>query len=378
MDFTKVKHFMESLKDIGVPGSALGVYLQGKEVFRHHTGYANLEAQAPIAPDTLFSIYSMTKVVTCVAALRLFEEGNFLLHDPLGAYVPEFKDMTVRHTHKNGTVTVEPAKKPIRIVDLFTMSSGISYEQTEHVKARYDETGGNAPLKDLALALAKDALFFEPGERYRYGYSHDVLGYLVEVLSGKTIGQYFYDEIFAPLGMNDTFFRVPQDKQHRFAKCYAYNEKDRTHTVIAGTPIRFTDTDYKFESPGGGLVSTIDDYAKFANALCAGGTAANNYRLLGKATVDLMRANQLDETRMKDFGGHISGYGYGLGVRTMIEPARGGFNAGTGEFGWAGLAGTYLLMDPSMGLTYIYAHQLMPSREEYYASRLKNVIYGCL
>ena len=378
MDFSRVKQFMESLRDIGIPGSDLAIYLKGEEVFRHRTGFADLESQKPIAPDTLFSIYSMTKVVTCVAALRLYEEGEFLLSDPLSTYLPEFKDMRVRHTNAYGAVFIKPATKPIRIVDLFTMSSGYSYDFTDNVKDLHDKTGGNYSLKDLVQALAKDNLYFEPGDRYYYGYSHDILGYLVEALSGKTIGEYFYDNIFAPLGMNDTFFKVPPDKLHRFANCYNYDEKERKHTVNKSGPLRFTDPDYKFESPGGGLVSTIDDYAKFANALCAGGTGANNYRLLGKATIDLMRTNQLDDVRMKDCGGTVHGYGYGLGVRTMINPAIGGANCNIGEFGWAGLAGTYLLMDPAIGLTYVYAHQLMPSKEEYCAPRLKNIIYGCL
>ena len=378
MDFSRVVQFLESLKDIGIPGSDLAIYLKGKEVFRHRTGFASLESQTPIAPDTLYSIYSMTKVVTCVSALRLFEEGKFLLNDPLSAYLPEFKDMQVQRTHENGSVSVAPATKPIRIVDLFTMSSGVTYNFTEHVKELLDKTNDNASLKDLVQAIAKDPLYFEPGERYHYGFSHDILGYLVEVLTGKTIGEYFYDNIFAPLEMNDTFFKVPPEKQHRFATCYVYDEKKRKHTINEDGPLRFTDPEYKLESPGGGLVSTIDDYAKFANTLCGGGTWVNKYRLLSKPTIDLMRANQLDDVRIKDFGFTRHGYGYGLGVRTMVNPAVGGANCNIGEFGWAGLAGTYVLMDPSIGLTYVYVHQLMPSKEDFVAPRLKNIIYGCL
>ena len=381
MEFSKVTHFMESLKDIGIPGADLSIYLKGEEVFRHRTGFANLESQIPIAPDTLYSIYSMTKVVTCVSALRLFEEGRFLLNDPLSNYLPEFKEMQVRHTHENGATSILPAKKPIRIVDLFTMSSGVTYAFTDHVQKLLQETDGNSTLKDMVSAIAKDPLFFEPGDRYHYGFSHDILGHLVEVLTGKTIGEYFYENIFAPLGMEDTFFKVPPEKQHRFANCYVIEEEAEDkykHSINKNGPLRFVDPDYKFESPGGGLVSTIDDYAKFANTLCAGGTAVNKYRLLGKATVNLMRANQLDDARMKDFDGPAHGYGYGLGVRTMVNPAIGGASSNVGEFGWSGLAGTYVLMDPSIGLTYVYAHQLMPSKEEYVAPRLRNIIYGCL
>jgi len=378
MDFSKVTNFMNSLGDIGVPGADLAIYLKGEEVYRYRTGFADLDSQTPIAPDTLYPIYSMTKIVTCVAALRLYEEGRFLMNDPISDYLPEFKEMNVQHTRENGYVFTEPAKKQIRIVDLFTMSSGLTYNKTPHLEKLDKKTMGSHTIKDFVAAISKDPLYFEPGTHFHYGYSHDILAYLIEVLSGKTLGEYFYDHIFAPLGMEDTFFRVPHNKQDRFVTCYTYNKSEKKRKKFEGLPLGFLDSDFKYESGGGGLVSTIDDYAKFANTLCAGGTAANKYRLLGKATIELMRKNHLDDIRLKDYhGSGDGGYGYGLGVRTMLEPTDDGSNSFEG-FGWSGLAGTHVRMDPSTQLTFVYAQQMMPNMEEYIYPRLRNVIYGCL
>ncbi|MDR2569822.1 MAG: beta-lactamase family protein [Oscillospiraceae bacterium] len=398
MNFTKVTDFLESLHKIGVPGADLGIYLKGKEVYRHQTGFSNLKSRTPVTADTLFPIYSMTKVITCVAALRLYEKGLFTLTDAVCDYMPEFKDMKIRYVRDNGVEYIEPAKGPIRIVDLFTMSSGLTYNRTGQLLKMGEKTGGNFTLKELTSALSKDPLYFEPGEHWHYGFSHDVLGCLIEVISGKPLGEYFYDNIFAPLGMNETFFRLPENMEQRFAICYTYDENSKKHTVTNPDllPVRF-DLDYKFECAGGGLISTVDDYAKFANAICAVctdgygngtsgsvgggiGDSARDYRILSKATVELMRTNHLDERRIHDFNnlGWYEGYGYGLGVRTLIDKAANGSNSSIGEFGWAGLAGTFALIDPALDLTYVYTQQLFPSKEDYIAPRLRNIIYGCL
>ena len=377
MDFSRVKSFLESLSDVGIPGTDLSIYLEDNEVFRHRTGFADLESHTPILPDTLYAIWSMTKVITCTAALRLFEEGRFLLTDPLHEYLPDFKDMTYRKTRANGEVEITPCSRPIKIVDLFTMSSGLTYNISDELISAA-KGAKNTGLLEFVSALSKEPLYFEPGTRWHYGLSHDVLGALIEVLSGKTFGEYLHDTIFAPLDMGDTFFDlcIPDEKEGRIASAYEFDEITRKHKKV--TPSTMPG-DWQGESGGGGLISGVDDYAKFANALRCGGTAQNGYRLLGDATVELMRANHLDDTRMGDYNWeHHSGYGYGLGVRTMVDRVAGGSNSSVGEFGWSGMLGTYVLMDPNVDLTYVYAQQLMPSKEEYVAPRLRNIIYGCL
>ena len=378
MDFTRVTKLLDSLSDVGIPGADLAIYIKGKEVYRHRTGYADHELSVPIAPDALYPFYSMTKIITCVTALRLYEEGAFLLNDPLSDYLPEFKNMQVRAVKDNGEVHTVPAVHPIRIVDLFTMSSGLTYNPTPELEKLNKRKKGNYTIKEFSSALAKDPLYFEPGAHWHYGYSHDILGYLIEVLSGKTLGEYFKENIFTPLGMNDTFFRLPKEKEKRLVSCYDFDEKTHGFKKVYELPSRFS-LDSKYEGGGGGLISTVDDYAIFANALCAGGTGVNKYRVLSRATIELMRTNHLDKTCMKDYNWpHHSGYGYGLGVRTMVDKAAGGSNSSIGEYGWSGMAGTFVLIDPAVDLTYVYAQQLMPSKEEYVAPRLRNAVYSCL
>jgi len=382
MDFSRVTVFLESLKDAGIPGTDLAIYIKGKEVYRHRTGVIDLETKKPVAPDTLFPIYSMTKVITCVSALQLYEQGLYTLGDPLADYLPEFKNMNVAHTKGNGEVHILPAVNPIRIVDLFTMSSGLTYNVSPQMESFQKKVKGNYTLKEFSETIAKDPLYFEPGTHWHYGFSHDILGRLIEVLSGKTLGEYFKQSIFAPLGMKDTSFKAAKKNAGRMVSCYSYDEKKKKHIKIE-QPLRF-DPEFKYESGGGGLISTVNDYAVFANALCAvvSGfefSGSGKKHLLSKATIDLMRTNHLDDVRMNDYiWPHHSGYGYGLGVRTMVDKAAGGSNSSIGEFGWSGMAGTYLLIDPALDLTYVYAQQLIPSREEYVAPRLRNVIYGCL
>ena len=362
MNFDRVAKFICSLNDIGIPGADVAIYLNGEEVFRHYTGHADIEEKKPITPDTLYAIWSMTKVVTCVAALQLFEKGQFLLSDPIHKYLPEFK-----------------AVEPIRIVDLFTMSAGLPYDHHLPALVELQENSADGfTVTQFISAISQGPLKSKPGEKWGYGHSHDVLGGLIEVISGKTLGAYFNDEIFAPLGMGDTFFKVPIDKQHRLAMMYTFDEEKRINRVSeTHDALKSLDFSKKYECGGGGLVSSVDDYAKFANALCFGGVAKNGYRVLSKATIDMMRTNHLCDKRLGEFNSMQDGYGYGLGVRTMIHKACGN-NSYLGNFGWSGLAGTTVHIDPAIGLVYVYAQQLMPSKEDFVHPRLRNVIYGCL
>jgi len=401
MNFQRVTNFLDSLHKIGVPGADLAVYIKGNEVYRHQTDFSDRNTCKPIAPDALYRIYSMTKVITCVAAMRLYEEGLFLLSDPVYKYLPEFEDMTVRHVKKNGEEITAPAKNPIRVVDLFTMTSGLTYNLTPKLEELFKSNGNYTP-EEFSEAISKDPLFFEPGKHWQYGYSHDILGCLIQKLSGKTLGDYFNDNIFGPLGMTDTFFWIPKEKEHRLTPFYFYDEESEEHTEADPTTklqLRF-DLNKKYESPGAGLFSTIDDYAKFTNALyycfCSSdsdqvksGTdriGSCNYHLLSKPAAELMRTNHLGKTQLNEYQNwnNQSGYGYGLGVRTLLDKSAAETFSSIGEFGWAGLAGTYMLIDPAVDLTYVYAQQSVytrqssPSYEERIARRLRNVIYGCL
>lgn len=378
---------LRSFVEKGPAGAACSVARGGEILYEEYFGSADLEGNKPIAPDTIYRIYSMTKVITCTAALMLYERGLFLLNDPLEEYLPEFKNPQVYRYNAYGALSVSPAAGPIRIKDLFTMTSGITYEgkrlETEReVKKVRDElkrkeaAGEPYNVRALSKALAAVPLAFDPGTHWHYGLSHDVLGALIEVLSGKTFGQFLKDEIFDPLGMEDTFFRIPEHKKDRL--CSLYNRADDgTLTKNTSLDAHFQ-PDALFESGGGGLLSTLSDYSKFARVLACGGEW-NGVRLLSPHTVRLMATNHLGPQQLADFDWpFLAGYGYGLGVRVMIDPAAGGSNSSIGEFGWCGMAGTWVLIDPKEQLSAVYMQQMLPNFEAYHQPRLRAAIYGAL
>lgn len=371
----------------GVPGCSLLVLRRGETLYETHLGYADVESQKPVTQDTIFRIYSMSKIITCTAALMLYERGLYALNDPLHDYLPEFKDPQVLHTAANGVQYTSPAANPIRVRDLFTMASGYPYpgEDTETgrrlIKAQEAlESGGFTARGDPALrsftkALAAIPLAFEPGTHWLYGLSHDILGALIEVLSGKTFGRFLEDEIFKPLGMAGTSFCLRQDQWSRLCGLY---ERAGDGTVQKNTRM---DAGFvpgaPFESGGGGLLSTLSDYGRFAQVLAMGGEAYG-VRLLSPHTVKLMASNHLTGALMQDFSrGQSTGYGYGLGVRVMLDPPAGGAFS-PGEFGWAGMAGTFVYMDPAEQLSAVFMKQFLPNRETNHITVLRNAIYGAL
>jgi CubicO group peptidase (beta-lactamase class C family) len=372
-----LKSFMEKG---GLAGCACTVVRQGEVLYEESFGYADLEKKIIIQPDTIYRIYSMTKVVTCVAALMLFEKGLYLLNDPLDEYLPEFKNPQVYRYNESGVMSISPAANPIRVKDLFTMSSGLAYggngTETERQTGQILENADTMDLRALSKALAAIPLEFDPGTHWKYGTSHDVLAALIEVLSGQTFEEFLKKEIFDPLGMFDTSFRIQDDKRDRL--CIMYNRAE-DGTLTPNTSL---DAPYqpgcRYESGGSGLLSTIVDYSRFAQALAKGGQL-DGVRILSPKTIQLMATNHLSPQQLKDFNWEqMSGYGYGLGVRVMIDPAAGGSNGSIGEYGWAGMGGSWLLIDPKEELSVVYMQQMLPSLEPYIVNRLRAGIYGAL
>ncbi|MGG1517065.1 serine hydrolase domain-containing protein [Paenibacillus oryzisoli] len=372
-----LKTFLEK----GPAGCACIVVHKGDILYQETLGYADVESKKEIAADTIYRIYSMTKVVTCVAALKLYEKGLFLLNDPLGDYLTEFQSPQVYSYNELGAKTTASAVRPIRIKDLFTMTSGLTYggdntETERQTRAIMENAAETKDTRTAVKALATVPLAFEPGTRWKYGLSHDVLAALIEALSGQTFGEYVQKEIFDPLGMKDTSFRLKEDMRDRL--CTMYN---RSADGIM-TPTSRLDTCYqpdcKLESGGAGLLSTIGDYSFFAQMLSNGGKW-NGTQILSPKTIQLMSANHLNPQQLRDFDWQqMSGYGYGLGVRVLLDPAAGGNNGSIGEFGWAGMAGSYVLIDPKEELTIVYMQQLLPSQEPFIHPRIRSVVYGAL
>ncbi len=379
---------LEGFTKSGPVGCSLLVARDGETLYEHHAGYADLGDERPIGPDTIYRIYSMSKVVTCVAALMLYERGVYLLNDPLYAYLPEFKDAQVYRESPDGSAEATPAASPILVKDLFKMTSGITYPGGDNETQRHttravealqkqQEQGGEAlTAQSLSKALAAVPLAFDPGTRWQYGFSHDVLGALIEVLSGKRFSTFLDEEVFQPLGMTDTFFRIPDEKRSRL--CTLYRRAD--DGGLAKNSDASLDVNYQpgalFESGGAGLLSTLSDYSRFAQMLAAGGTF-DSARILGRNTIDLMASQHLGPEQQRDYNWEWQrGYGFGLGVRVMQDRALGGSNSPVGEFGWSGLAGTWLSVDPSSGLSAVYMQQMFPSDEHISQPRLRSAVYG--
>ncbi len=390
MDFTPLKNFMDHLTDWRIPGNSVRVFKDCKEVFRYESGYSNLEQKIKMNGTELFNIYSCSKVATVTAALQLYEQGKFLLDDPLYEYIPEYKDMMVKT--KEGELV--PANSHITLRQLFTMTAGFTYNRKTpaYDKAR-ELTGGKMNTVEVIRCIAEDPLAFHPGEKFNYSICHDILAAVVEIISGTRFSTYVTQNIFEPLGMTRTCYHLPEEKEHEMAEQYIYVNTTETNRValqsgkfsseeghIENTGKKaYHNNGPEFDSGGSGVVTCVDDYVKFVAALANYGMGVNGERILSPGTVDLMRTNQLTPEQRKALKWpQLTGYGYGLGVRTMTDRALSGSNGSYGEFGWGGAAGATVLADPELNLAMFYTHHMQNPQETYYQPRLRNVLYNSI
>ncbi|MFR2180826.1 MAG: serine hydrolase domain-containing protein [Hominilimicola sp.] len=384
MNFEYMKSFMDSLTEWIIPGNSVVIYKDGKKVFEYSSGYSDLEKKIKKTGEEQLYIYSCSKVATVTAALQLYEQGKFLLSDPLYEYLPEFKKMYVKDGDR-----IKAAENPITIRDLFTMTAGLSYAtNTPAFEKARKLTDGKMDTRTVIKCLAEEPLLFEPGARWNYSLCHDVLAVLAEVVSGMRFSEYMKKYIFEPLDMNNSYYHTPNDVI--ISPQYIYEiqdtknivelqQKEHTSGVVKrayGNELVFGEN---YDSGGAGIITTVDDYAKFAAALANSGTGLNNNRILSSATVKLMKTNQLNEAQRKTMNWRrLRGYGYGLGVRTLIDKAESGSNSSIGEIGWGGAAGATIIADTEEKVALFYAHHMLNPQEEYYQPRLGNVLYSCL
>jgi CubicO group peptidase (beta-lactamase class C family) len=342
----------------------------------------------PLQNDSIYRIYSMTKTFTVVAAMTLYERGLFKLRDPIGEFLPAFADMKVAQHDSRGCMTLVPARNPITFQHLFTMTSGIPSPGEQSYSARFlaginkkinedAEKGREWTTAQRVDAAAQTPLCFHPGEYWMYGFSHDVLGRLIEVLSGKSFSQYMDEVIFKPLGLQDTAFYVPAEKQGRLCKAYAFTEKGLEEITSLVTDAGRT-TPPAFEAGGSGLASTLDDIGRYALMLLNGGKL-DGERVLSRKTVDLIRRNHVLPAQLQNFAfPATAGYGYGLGVRTMLDTAVAGLNGSTGEWAWDGMLGTWYCVDPEEDLVAVFLIQRSPGGNEDLPKRFAQTVYASI
>ena len=333
-----------------LPGIATLIARRGQIVHLETQGWADIEAQEPLAEDAIYRVYSMTKPVTAVAALMLFEEGRFLLDDPIASYLPELGEMQVLRDMDNGEPVLSPPQAPVTVRHLLTHTSGMTYgsfEPDSPGERIYAEAALMQPdrtLAEMVECLGGLPLLFDPGTRWLYSISIDVIGRLVEVLSGQTLDVYMQERIFKPLGMADTGFCTPEGCSDRLAALYSVDEQGALVAIDAPCGRDHTRLD-PFFAGGAGLVSTISDYARFAQMLCNGGEL-DGVRLLSPRTVTMMGANHLPAALCPFGEPPAVGCGFGLGVSVVENPAAAGLLNGPGSFGWSGLANTNYWVDP--------------------------------
>ncbi len=381
MNFQPLKDFMDNyLPMLGVPGSDIVIYKDHEELFRYQSGFDSLSEGTLVRADALYNMYSCTKVATCIAATQLIERGEILASDPVYAYFPEYADIKVKHVLPDGTVEIRPAEKVLTIEHLLTMTGGLDYDiNRPGIRRVIEETNGRAPTLEIAKALAEDPFIFEPGTKYQYSLCLDVIGGIVELVSGMPLGEYFEKNIFEPLGMTETSFGFTDEKLSRLACQYNLDlltgeitEIPKSHNVfVFGS---------EYQSGGAGLISSVRDQILLADALANDGVGKNGNRILSKAGVRLMSANHLSASCQKDFTdavGQCKGYGYGYGVRSNMTPELCGNLSPVGEFGWDGAKGSYLSCDPVNRVAIFYAEH-MGGLHPIILPRLRNVVYSCL
>jgi CubicO group peptidase (beta-lactamase class C family) len=353
----------------------------GEVVYSDCVGLANRETNTPMQPDTIFRIYSMTKPITCVALMTLYERGYFQLITPVSAFIPGFRDLKVYAGETESGLQLVDLAREVTIRDLLTHTSGLTYPWLEYgpVEEMYRAagTGADVPLAEFVEAMLQLPLAFQPGAAWRYSVAHDVVAHLVEIISGQPLDVYLRDNLFEPLGMVDTGFYVPADKLDRFAAMYGscnLTEPSVTFSrwfgeAIAGVNQLLADPRDCLESAphqvfrgGHGLVSTAPDYMRFCQMMLNNG-ALDGARILSRKTVELMTANHLEPELLPfEIGGFYSpGYGYGLGVDVLLDVGQCGILGSPGEYGWGGAASTNFWIDPQERLIGVLMAQYMPS-----------------
>ncbi|NWG45962.1 MAG: beta-lactamase family protein [Alphaproteobacteria bacterium] len=371
-----------------LPCAEVAVWRGGGLAHHVRLGHQDPERGVPLAEDTVYRIYSMTKPVTSVALMQLVEQGRIALDEPVHRHIPDWRDLGVYAAGFMETFRTRGAERPMLVVDLLRHTSGLTYgfQQRTNVDAAYrkqllGDVGGPVSLEEMVGKLARLPLEFSPGTAWNYSVSTDICGRLVEIVSGQSLPDYFDEHIFGPLGMSETGFFVREDQAQRFASCWwcppggkPVLQDDPRTSLFLKPPV--------FVSGGGGLVSTMTDYLTFCRMLLEGGSLGGA-QILSPKTVELMTQNHLPGGRdLTDMSISLfseatyAGVGFGLGFAIGLDPARSLVPGSVGDFWWGGAASTYFWIDPAEDLICVFLTQLLPSTTYNVRRELRTLVYS--
>ena len=397
MDVTRLaridRHLRERYLDAGkIAGCQVAVMRRGALAHFASLGYADGERRVPVTDDTIWRIYSMTKPITGVALMALYERGHFQLTDPAERFIPEWRHQKVSEPDGAGGRRLVDPHRPVNVRDLMMHTAGIGYGRDnadldlgpaiERSRGRIDR--GDHDLETMVSRLASTPLRFHPGTHWLYSFGTDVCARLIEIMSKQRFDNYLAAEVFGPLGMVDTGFFVPEASVPRFAATYGRNAQKQRVLVDDPTSSGYL-TPPSFLSGGGGLVSTTGDYLRFCQMLLGGGEL-DGRRVLGRKTVELMTLNHLPGNgQLRDFaieGGYgevgFDGMGFGLTMAVGLGPAQSGLIGSAGEYMWGGAASTVFWIDPAEELIVVFMTQFLPSGTFNFRGQLKALVYPAI
>lgn len=355
------------LKDEKLVGCSALILRNDQNVYFGKWGFQNRRKETPVDRNTIFRIYSMTKPVVSVAAMQLVESGRLELDAPVSQYLPEFKDLKVLET-KNGKSAEVPPRRSMTVRDLLRHTSGLSYGFFGNTKVDQQYRRAGVLITDLNLKstvnkLASIPLLHHPASQFHYSASTDVLGRVIEVVSGQSLAEYLHTHIFVPLEMTDTYFTVPKAKQDRLAQLYKPGTQSKLTPASPLQSIRFVDEDNQFFSGGGGLCSTVDDYCRFCQMLL------NEGQLSGKKVVENTTIQQMFTNQLVDIE-RSPGRSFQFGLGFRISPQ--------GDYGWGGAAGTRFWVNPDKQTAVIFMTQIMPYGNRNYGEMIRDTVYSAI
>ncbi len=397
-EFKDLDALLQRYVDDGLPSCSCVIAKKGEILYEGYFGYADIENRIPLTRANVFRQASLTKVAMYTTAMMLFEQGRFLMSDPIYEYFPEWRHSVKRVPKGNGGFDIVPVEHPITIKNIMNMTCGLPYHMimggtpvvshptaaamAEKMKPLTDK--GYYTLREQIKAMSEVPLAFEPGTQWLYGFASELTAGLLEVIGGKPAELVIKETLFEPLGMDSSANFVFGDIGERLVKDYflkrGSNLGDPDSLYICPPEREARMVGPLGTVPGfSRVITNCRDYTKLMQMLANGGEY-NGERFLGRKTIDLMRTNTLTpEMIKKDFSNnYLAGYGYGYGVRTLMDKYTGHHNGSLGQFGWTGGSGTWAESDPSEGVSIVYMHNLQPNLEEYHHLRMRAVAYGCM